>query len=90
MRGKGIHFTKIKRNWRRMDSLPVVTLLRHDAGNDNYFLALVHCGGLVALMRRASLTSSFTAPVIGSDKPAASAIFSTICMFSPFSPLVRC
>src|SRR5712691_8087111 len=31
-------------------------------------------------MRRASFTSSFTAPVMGSDSPALSAIFETICM----------
>ena len=40
----------------------------------------VQFGGLVALMRRASLTSSLIAPVIGSDRPALSVISATTCM----------
>ena len=40
----------------------------------------VQFGGLVALMRRASLTSSLTAPVTGSDRPALSVISATTCM----------
>lgn len=40
----------------------------------------VQAGGLAALIRRASLTSSLTAPVIGSARPAASAMPPTICI----------
>src|SRR5437764_12696103 len=40
----------------------------------------VQFGGLVALMRRASLTSSLIAPVIGSDRPALSVISATTCI----------
>src|ERR1700732_958768 len=40
----------------------------------------VQFGGLLALMRRASLTSSLMAPVIGSDRPALSVMSATICM----------
>jgi hypothetical protein len=40
----------------------------------------VQAGGLVALIRRASLTSSLTAPVMGSASPAASVMPPTICI----------
>src|SRR5207237_10253000 len=40
----------------------------------------VQFGGLVALMRRASFTSSLTAPVTGSDSRALSLISATTCM----------
>ena len=40
----------------------------------------VHFGAFVALMRRASLTNSLIAPVIGSDSPALSVRSPTICM----------
>jgi len=44
----------------------------------------VQFGGLVALMRRASLTSSLMAPVIGSDSPALSVIsVTTACPSAP-------
>src|SRR5215831_18981260 len=42
--------------------------------------APVHFGAFVALMRRASLTNSLMAPVIGSDRPALSVRSATICM----------
>ena len=43
-----------------------------------YFL--VQPGGLVALIRRASFTSSLTAPVSGNDSPALSVMPPTICI----------
>src|SRR5262245_18086192 len=40
----------------------------------------VHFGAFVALMRRASLTSSLIAPVMGSDRPALSAMSAPLAM----------
>src|SRR5262245_155794 len=55
---------------------------RSDTRRHAYFVGPlpVQFGGLVALMRRASFTSSFTAPVTGSESPALSVISATTCM----------